>query len=1434
MDDIHDRDRIPDSEGDESDIVFWNPYACGFSKGAPSNTLRTSTAGQSSYATDTQLSLTSPPSEVSAIQSGTTHNQRSLRKRTAIQKMPYSLDRIRHKQLLQGFDVSNFNTISNDIELPASPTLDSFGDKIRQNSCHDNGDMTEGVCADDSSSSEHIEHSRHDEYSQDHSDVRYLPKLTLDHEVDSTPNKILFRGKLVDIKTGYRGVLPRIMWEKAIKTSSTEPRTRRTQKSNTTKGIAKRKTSSGNRKQDTELLDQLIASDDDLQGDTFNYNYRHDKQDTLNLQHITEYLDKRYSDTYLFDQLSDVENNYSEKAEAGDFMLGDDFKGPTDYLLTNYISSAQDDGLFQSDSNESGRDAREDNHSTIDAMLLKTTPRKLNSRQKTIEPSQKYSRQERQVTRFPKISKKSIRKDYFSNKHLSRLKNERTPNFSSPVQRNHRRNQILDDKGFDSIESQPTIQTQLKPKDSSGNVKDNIDERTSQNNLITRKPFISSHHEIARRPRTFTTVVEDVGHQLVLRRTKTPSGSLMREGLTGAEKEKDVFESFYAEAFDAYIFGRSIQSPDTIKITISKEQFVLSKFASDVEIGIKNVLNHIVFMGASDMELLTGSRSLVEFLNLLNKPELWETIDDYHKNFRARVNSLRERAKPIHFHQIAVCQVMLLQISNYSTCAPYLKQEIERKILDHTVSFFKLLSKCYDLVSKNNDRLLVEGIHILSAILIHLRQTSAFHERILNLSFPPRVALLLNNYFLEGKDDWNLVQPRNDYEDASHWVSFIKDATTVHKWTVNDQLVTNIYEYYKKRKFQDFEEEESSNSLPQIMNVKDMKLPETSIFNWFLCILHTTDLSSSAIEKMTPLSRINKLDSPSLLANRINLLLVLSSKTGASFEKNFDELFAPYFEDAERMLISEPILECMFKGFIALLELNSYKNLTSKGRCMLSFWKFAQRSNSTRIDNKWNMLLEYVISIFPHLQKSKSTLLRTFHPILYSILKDKRRIKSGLQLLNLYVENLHILGIPWVQSHLHQIISVSACDNVELLNLYCMITQFLADGKAITWWSVLNYININKNDPICLSFYTMVVTHCDKSSFQQIKHMLFETAVDLLLDHNNASLRNYLIALSKRDDKFSVNFYGASSVGHFETITKSLVGFHKASYDDLIEICIANIKTAYSLHPHKRQLYQEIIAFINSNFVDKVKKNHDFLYLKRQFEISDEETDKSIFRDLLKSLGDDSMRAVFIQEEIMRSNRNNENSELFIEKLSSSLGTGTFNNDFEFFTKMIEANTVINANNQTSLQWLVLATLIKIINRALAKRYYQVTSSEFYEICKLHRLICHCYCVRVIRNSSDCNQLSFFKEACNLQIWTLKMSRGFLEHSLLMDFTGEFLSYDGSSFKSKLNYSFIRPIAVFLEENKSYHVYRSIDNDRVAQFLRDQIEHLTLKLSRHE
>ncbi|KAG0656862.1 hypothetical protein C6P44_004973 [Monosporozyma unispora] len=250
--------------------------------------------------------------------------QRSLRKRTAIQRMPYSLERIKHRQLLEGYDVSSFDTVSNQVDISAlekrnenviNTSLMRDINQVRDNMVNHEDELFEynmGIVSDDSDLSfeeDDYDISIRDQNTQSNSDVSLLTSSIVPAINDAKYNEeddILFRGKRLKVKTGYRGILPKMVWEKQLSSVGTKSKTlKRKSRHHGGKGVAVKKKTKTTTGQDNSLLNELIsdgyASEDSDDFEIYHQVQNLEAQETPALVELDMYYHNKYDNNYLSD-----------------------------------------------------------------------------------------------------------------------------------------------------------------------------------------------------------------------------------------------------------------------------------------------------------------------------------------------------------------------------------------------------------------------------------------------------------------------------------------------------------------------------------------------------------------------------------------------------------------------------------------------------------------------------------------------------------------------------------------------------------------------------------------------------------------------------------------------------------------------------------------------------------------------------------------------------------------------------------------------------------------------------------------------------------------------------------------------------------------------------------------------------------------------------
>ncbi|SCU87335.1 LAMI_0D05666g1_1 [Lachancea mirantina] len=810
--------------------------------------------------------------------------------------------------------------------------------------------------------------------------------------------------------------------------------------------------------------------------------------------------------------------------------------------------------------------------------------------------------------------------------------------------------------------------------------------------------------------------------------------------------------------------------------SLSGKRYTVSKFSPICIQEIRQIFEHIIKLGASEIEILKLARFLLLFCNLCDLPDLKNAVESFHIEFRSKVNSLRDRAKAVHFYQIAICQVLLFQVSKFNNIPSSVRQELQSKIIDNTVACVRLLSKCYAKATADDISLLKDSMQMLGILLTKQQLTISFWERLSAFSLQSELLLFTLEMFPVHHTFWNALDiGGNSFNSMSSNILFVESALNTHLWKADDYLLLRLYELFKRRKFTDFEEERSKMSSDAAIISSHLDVGPATLFNRFLAIVSTSNLSQAMIEKMTPLSELTTHDSETLLVNRINLLIVLARKSRKSHEKQLESLVSPFLAGDKQPRMTERSFISILSGVSSLLELNSSRDVPFKGRILVSLCQVTVKAHRPGLDNQWNSFLTQIPSFVEKMGKTKGVFLKGCFPTLTCMIEDRTRFVTLTSIFSLYANNVESLEAPWVQTHLYQFLITNAPKDVRLLDPCCKVMNYLVGENRLTWWSILSYNPFGEQDDIKLQFLTKLLTYCGRTVFEQIKFALYQVVVELLLRRADSLFVKYLLSLAGKDENFKPQIYGFSFVGHVELICKVLRAFEAAGYVNLIKDCVKNLKVDFLQQPNKRDLHARIMEFINSGFFDKVKAEDDFLYLKEQFNISNVETEKSAFRELLRMKTNDFERAFLVQDRLVQSFKNRGNFLAFVDALKCSFAQNVYENDITFICSLIQVNAMINWNTRSDINWALLSVLVGIINKMMGDQCCQVSPSEFLPLIQLHQLLCHGFSrTLVIRKNSLI--LNFWVEMCTFMRRILMLASGFAEYDSLIEDTRLFLS----------------------------------------------------------
>ncbi|QLQ80467.1 hypothetical protein HG537_0D04670 [Torulaspora globosa] len=1263
-----------------------------------------------------------------------------LRKRKAIQKLPYSLDRIRHRELLQGIDISSFDAISEEVILPervlteevkkSEPVADEIDEWVAPGSDSSVTDDDPGI-----------------------SGSVVDCEATEGHSRDEDNNRIVFRGKVVDVERGYRGILPKVAWEKSMKRVSRSTTKRRRLERENRKGVAKRKTlSSRQSNQDLELINDLIVPDDEvveMSNDVVDeYASRSVRlMDDMNeLQKMSSYYQDKYGD----------ETSSTSSLEVQETWVADQSRRKSPEIISFRTISDVIDIKTDSDSPiDDNIAAEEDNRMTIDRMLIKRpVSSKLPRLTRSTKPRNRFNRnskREGSTKRQVKVVKKRIRRE--------------TPNTNGNANASAEHN----------IETSRNANTRLS-EDTKG--KDEVPAKKK-----TKESFFGilpkQHSDLSRSVNKFTTVVERLGRYYALSPTN-------QSGI-GSENPIDElpFEQqskgdlCLSTAIDALLLGKGVEMPDVIKIKIADRQFTLSKLRGNhIDRDITEIFDHIIHQGVTDKELVEVSESLTAFLLHLNNKGAYEPVSKFHKEFRSKVNSLRQSVKTIHFYQIAACQLMLLEIAKYSSVSNSFQNEIKSAILDHIVAFFKLLAISQEQLSNTDQHYLIKAYDILAVVIFILDAKEVLWQHLEKEVFPAALAFILVDVFPIKQAHWGILKFDSGYEAMTQTLAFIHYCMSEHEWQLTTSVILLIERLLRRRRFEDFQEEKEASDSNSVVYSKGQVPTSGTIFNKHLLLLRSIKLTKVFIEKIMPMGEISSNDSVSVLINRLNLLIYLSEHSDLNSEKRLADLVRPLIRDDYLATRDDKTLQricqSLLNGLLSLLEINCHKRLPFKAKIFLPiFDALIGKKDTTKAI--FIRFLERLKQTCGSLDKSTSAFLKTIYPCFSVLCEQQDRSKETQIMLQIYLKNLEALGPTWVHANLFQTVQKFIQISNTWVGHYCTIGKFLIDHNMMTWWSFFVYNNIKSDFTGRLEFDLKVAQLCDSQSFGLIKRSLFEIATASFFQNESILFFKFIRNLIDRET-------GTKSVSDFRSIIDSTFRLlrpfvsvlSKLSYNDLIFNLIAQVRELYQKNAITKNYATKIIELFNSDFVDEIKNCHDFLALKRELGISNEETDKSSFRDVLKLCADPISQASFIESGLIHATITSDEISSYLGKLKSLFVFPVLVNPFQFFVSLIEAHLTGGKQDKfLHIKIGIAAYYLRLINEVLIAKFRQVTADEFIEQCRLFKLICQRLPLKSLSKVSGNRAYAY--ESVRFQIIILQIAQGFSEYDVLLSLSKIFL-----------------------------------------------------------
>ncbi|CCD27065.1 Mms22p NDAI_0J01730 [Naumovozyma dairenensis CBS 421] len=1342
-------------------------------------------------------------------------SRRSLRKRKAIQKNPYSLDRIKHRQLLAGYDVSAFDNIE-ELSIPKKGIEATPEERMIENGDLDNLSADEEYLSNDGVQND-SDVERYQDYeilSQEDKEIEepYLPHTVPGHNgyqsdtIDNTgvsdliadTEEVTYRGRPINLKTGYRGILPRVAWEKEIVTQSKAKDRRKIsskQGSIAHKWVARRKKiHAPSNNQEDLLLNEMIVSDSDISdgGITSHYlegTFSQNNGEEKALEELNAYYEEKYSTNYPVNgylQLQDSVNSENDLTSLKDLAIDSPLNGPRNISMREPIlvtSQDSDTGLDIYNSSEDGNNyeagiAEENNRGTIDAMLTKKRSessipaKRIKQKDKNInlKRNSKASNSKRRVTyrrRRPiTVVKRSIRRSDNSRKRASsNLKHITT------TDRQQREASYLLEK----------LDLELTNFDVGG---ENfaVSEGNKEKKKKKRKVLRNNSSTLRGNP-VFSTIIEAVGSRYGLLK-----GSASKRHITDNYSE-NINGSIMHETPrllslpDILLSGKTFDPPSVVKIILTDKSYTLSKLGSSNIIYMLNeMFGYIITHGVIDAELVHISEELTKFMLLVNNSGLLEVVEKFHHDFRSKVHILKEKAKPIHFFQLAACQLMLYEVSQYTTTSLRLKDEIEHRILDNIVVFFKLLAICKGILSGNDLTYLFESYHILVTIVQLLDRKQHLWEALEKQSYSSQIALIILNLFPTRKTIWSLLRIEPSFISLVYTFKFIGYSTSQCNWIVDKDLIINLDRAFKKGRFIDFEEEMELSKKSQVLMSSESDIYIPTVFNLYLDLLRIVEITPATAERITPLADISSNDPISVLINRTNLLIILTRKCNVNAsKKRFYELLRPLLKEDylsnKDVNDSNRVCDSILNGTISLLKNSNAKGTILKPKWVKNIYQlfFTDGNNNHRNNRlqKWYSFLQQLNNTQP-----KSNLvftLKLLYPSLSFMIAEKSPHMAIIDyFFKMYLSSLKLLGSTWINKNLFPLVKDTIPMNIYWIDYYCIIGEHLIKENIYTWWTFQAYNGFQDNLPRQFYFYSKITEMCDMNSFGSLKESMFTLATTHLLDvppANNFLL--FLFQLLKKEEGMVMPTIDTKSTERINLkILKCFVKcLHRNSYFDLLNNLIAKVKEEYLSKNLSSEYTNNFVNFINSNFVDEIKDSESFRRLKLIFGISNIELEKSEFKAKLKGVSNDNLRAVYLIKMLLKIYSSGESSSLedYIDKIKSLFSSNVLDaTPLDFFVSLLEAHFPLGTQgcHRNQLKAYSFHLFVRVLNEKLVESYYQVTRSEYCLLYQLFECICKNWINFESEHALEC--LEGNHDVNDLLVAIFRISSGFRESSHLV------------------------------------------------------------------
>lgn len=1204
------------------------------------------------------------------------HTWRSLRKRTAIQKKPYSLERIKHRQLLEGYDISSFEQLSNELVIPEVNSNDdvSIGD--------DAPDYTDIVSVESDILEEcneiNFENTKHQS-----DGAKKLGQLS-EHDGESiNTDNIYFRGRKIDISKGYRGIMPKIAWDKELferHNATANMRRKRSQKYTVAnhKGVAQKKQNVQKTKQDSVLLSELLVSDsDEVEINLCNLpSSETRKNNTINLnqmKNLSNYFQEKYDNQYFSDDKSesDIEIiSFKPKNYKNDLNIPHHF--PKESKQSIFVN-ANDDNIIIKE-----KDILDFMLNTSKRVQQKKTNSVKNSIQNALDLSKKdYSRKGVNCLGFVrKISLKRIQ------------------------QKKKKQNHKL---GNQSV---ATLHENLNLKEK---------KRKTNQYVYNRAPS-----------KKFSTIIEAPGSKI---------GMVFNNNGDYRSSEETVIHntSNYAPTYSnllKVVHNKSSLKPvDVVNIHLSKKIFTLSRLNSQsLNESLKDLFEEILTVGASDDDLFEMSTLLTEFFYQLNLPSARESISDFHKKFRLKVSTNRAISKPIHFYLIALCQLIFLETTWYSNIAPSIKEETETKIINHIVSFFRLLDICYENVIKQQKDLLYESFDILATIIDELKKKQQLWSLLEEQNFSSPISLILCETFPTKDAKWSIFALKPSYIEMSEIVKSIQYCHKVCKWELNEKILVKLHNILKRRRFADFEEEHQLSKKNKIIDVFTKTTTfQPTIFNTYLTFIRTSKISNLLMEKITPVGDIAKGDGKSVLINRLNLLLLLADKSDLNIERRFEPIFSKLIEsDYVRNMESEDFentVSSLINTIFILVDNNNSKKLLIKCKYLSRLLHNLLDTKSSKTKIYGSFIKRIALKFSTYEKQTKKSLLKQLYLIFNNMLEEKYLMTNVFLLLKLFSENFDSFSAQWINSTIFQVIKNKIGDSKEWIDFYCLFGQYLIQKNVFSWWSFAIYNGLQNNTSLKMYFNGKIIETCDDQLFINLKEDLFNLLIEELPCYEDENFQFFLKNLLRRQSGIYFEVLQNNFVNKWSFWRHFLNILSKHISSKMVSGLVLKLNLLSQNKVIDNDVMEKIMKFLDNNCYVNLKDDFNFNELKCNLGIVTNETQHIEFRNILLSLSSIEEQVRYLESFCIKcaSNFDLRDRMLFLSRTSNSNKV----NLYALLVAIIKFNDVYFCSDFYTEKVKVIDIFMRILNEINALRFYSFDDKEFQELLSLNEILSH-------------------------------------------------------------------------------------------------------------